>query len=103
MVAAAQTQFGIKGQKTWPSAAFQQRTGCAADLPIAIDALGFDINPMTKSIDDVMGIGIAIALGVTRAGEIDLVNVVKVDGFPETGMRDSFGGFVSLCSSALFV
>jgi hypothetical protein len=64
-------------------------------LLIGFGALSFDINPMAKKIDDVKGIEFAIALDVTRTDEIGLMNVVNVEGFPEIGILDPFGGVSS--------
>ena len=50
---------------------------------------------MAKKIDDVKGIESAIALDVTRADEISLVNVVNAEGFSEIGILDPFGGVSS--------
>ena len=94
-VAAAKTQFVIKEQKIRQSHGFPATQQTAGDLLIGFGALGFDINPMAEKIDDVKGIEFAIALDVTRPDEIGLVNMVNVEGFPEIGILDPFGGVSS--------
>ncbi len=94
-VASAEAQFVIKEQKIRQPhglPATQQATG---DQLIRFGALGFDINPMAIKIDYIEGIEFAIALDVTRADEIGLVNVVNVEGFPKIGILDPFGGVAS--------
>lgn len=57
--------------------------------------MGFDINPMAKKIDDVKRIEFTITLDVARPDEIGLMNVVDVEGLPEIGILDPFGGVSS--------
>ena len=90
-VAAAKTQFVIKEQKIRQPHGFPGAQQAAGDLLIRFGAVGFDINPMAKKIDDVKGIEFAIALDVTRADEIGLMNVVNVESFPEIRILDPFG------------
>ena len=94
-VAAAKTQFVIKEQKIRQPHGFPATQQTAGDLPIRFGALGFDINPMAKKIDDVKRIEFAITLDVARADEIGLMNVVDVEGLPEIGILDPFGGVSS--------
>ena len=94
-VAAAKTQFVIKEQKIRQPHGFPAAQQTAGDLLIGFGALGFDINPMAEKIDDVKGIKFAIALDVTRADEIGLMNMVNVESFPEIGILDPFGGVSS--------
>ena len=96
-VAAAKTQFVIKEQKIRQPHGFPATQQAAGNLLIGFGALRFDINPMAKKIDDVKGIEFAIALDVTRADKIGLMNVVNVEGFPEIGILDPFG-----CVSSFF-
>ncbi len=94
-VAAVKTQFVIKEQKIRQPYDFPAAKQTASDLSIRFGALGFDINPVAKKIDDVKGIEFAIALDVTWTDEIGLVNVVNVKGFPEIRILDPFGGVSS--------
>jgi hypothetical protein len=94
-VAAAKTQFVIKEQKIRQPHSFPAAQQAAGDLLIGFGALGFDINLMAEKIDNVKGIESAIALDVTRADEIGLMNVVNVESFPEIGILDPFGGVSS--------
>jgi hypothetical protein len=50
---------------------------------------------MAEKIDDVKGIKFTIALDVTRADKIGLMNVINVEGLPEIGILDPFGGVSS--------
>jgi len=94
-VAAAKTQFVIKEQKIRQPNGFPAAQQTAGDLLIGFGALGFDINPMAEKIDDVKGIKFTIALDVTRADKIGLVNVINVEGLPEMEILDPFGGVSS--------
>ncbi len=91
-VAAVKTQFIIKEQKIRQPDNLPAAQQTAGNLAVRFGALGFDINPMAEKIDDVKGIKFAIALDVTRADEIGLMDVVYVEGFPEIGILDPFGG-----------
>ncbi len=91
-VAATKTQFIVKEQKIRQPYNLPASQQTARDLTVRFGALGFDINPVAKKIDDVKGIEFAIALDVTWTDEIGLVNVVNVEGFPEIRILDPFGG-----------
>ena len=52
-VAAVKTQFVIKEQKIRQPYDFPAAKQTASDLSIRLGALGLDINPMAKKIDDV--------------------------------------------------
>lgn len=94
-IAAAKTQFVIKEQIIRRPCSFPAAQQTAGDLLVRFGALGFDMNPVAKEIDDVKRIESAIALDVTRTDEIGLMNVVNVEGFPEIGILDPFRGVSS--------